>query len=609
MADVNLNIRGRDDGAGSVVDNLREKVEKLAESQGKIRTKDIRDTVYGDFDNKRDNVRNEYREIRESSKNEFEEARRKYQEGKLSDKEYAKHQKEYDESNKELDSAERREIRDLDLEQKDILRELLEKYSNRDKEESLRRQRDDSEHDDGYREDDGMRVFVTNWPSNFNSSTSGGSPSNSNSSSSSNSSSGSYERGQFGAGMRQALMGVARGDVSGTIMGGTEMMGSLIGGKIGKAFTLTGLVAMLVKELLGQGDMVQEAIGETSSMRGGASSGASANALLQQAIADKSDILSKLGLSSDEFAQQVNNKARSSGMSGNDVINRTLDDYLFSKGFGGDTEIFSQYERFNSNGKNSASVGLDILNVLTQIERSSLKENDLSTLNEKLQSQNSIMEVQRAKRDLVNSETSLRMLASFEKIGLSDKGERGGNFLSQTIQGLSEGGSDNEMLLKYQAVRMARPDLANDPAKLRRFVKFNSDDGKYQSEFFKLVGRISGGNEMALDDILMTMFPNANEKDLDMYYNMIQNKGGSLDFLSGKGKMDMSLRNGLSLESAYEDSKSSVGTTTEVQATFGNWIKEAMVYLKGMNDTLEKGIKVTNMPKTEIRNNNVRSGN
>ena len=236
-----------------------------------------------------------------------------------------------------------------------------------------------------------------------------------------------------------------------------------------------------------------------------------------------------------------------------------------------------------------------------------MKEGDLSTLAEKLGSQNAILSLQRSKRDVVDNDSALRMLAAFEKVGLSGKGEHGADFLTQTIQGLGEGGGDNQMLFKYEAAKRPRPDLAGDPAALRRFVRFNSDDPKYQAEFFKFAKRASGGSQMAMDDILYSMFDPKSEKDMDIYGDLMNNKDGSMDMLSGKIDPDKRRKATLNREQMYQDATNDVGAVQQVTKDFSNGMQDLLIEMKSIVTTLDKGIKVINWP-TWITGNKTKSG-
>lgn len=607
MADISLNVRGRDDGAGALVDSLREKVRNLGEETSRLNSRGVRDLVNQEFDSRRDNLREEYKGARGASFAEYKQEKDRFNRGEISKQDFDKIQKEYLNNIRDLDSEEKTELRDLQIEQNQTLRELLDELRNRTNQEESMRQNDSNEfggngrnpNNEGFSDnDDGLRVFVTNWPARFGSGGSGGSGGDGGDGGNDSDSddSAAQGRGQFGAGLRQTMFGVARGDLSGTIMGGTEMAGGMIGGRAGAALGWAGLITMILKEFIGQGEKVQEAIGPAAAMRGSGN-----NASLRQLITGMDGKVGALGLSGDELAELVNQKALSSRKMGGNLADRTLDDFAFQKGFGADAGVFSQFERFGKSQDTSVKIALDVLNALNRIDSSSLKSTDLSTLSEKLSSQQAIMSLQRSMRDGTDSDSALRVLAAFEKIGLSDKGERGADFLSQTIQGLGEGGSDNAMLFKYEAAKRARPDLANDPAALRRFVRFNSDDPNYMKENFKLWGETAGGSEMAQDDILYTMFPNLNEKDMQLYKRAI--KGGDnsfFDTLGGKG-VDTTRSGDLSLQRAYSDSQEMVGAIKEAEQRFVNGLQELSDRFMGIFSS-PIATKVVNLPKNSNSN-------
>ncbi|MEO6681561.1 MAG: hypothetical protein ABIN48_01940, partial [Ginsengibacter sp.] len=398
--------------------------------------------------------------------------------------------------------------------------------------------------------------------------------------------------GRFGASFNQTAMSVARGDLSGTVMGGAQMARSM--GSLAKGLTITGLVAMVIKEFMGHGEKIQEAIGGTSSMRGGRSSGTAYNQQLQSIISS-TDILGNLGLSGDEFAGMVNQKAKASTMAGNNVVGRTMDDFAFEKGFGADVGIFSEFERFNENQSTATSIGLDVLNVLTSIEKSSLKENNLSTLAEKLQAQQTIMSVQIGKRDMTDTDSALRILSAFEGIGLSEKAGGGSDFLSRTLGGVGEGGGDNQMLLKYEAAKRTRPELANDPAGLKRFIKFHSDDPAYMKEFGNLMGEISGGSQMAMDDIIYSMFDPKSETDMKLYEKWFQGDSDMNDTLTGKNPLDKTRKSSLDKGTMYDDAQSSVGQITTMMKDFSNTMQEMLVNFKAFTANPVRAM-ITNLP-------------
>jgi hypothetical protein len=242
---------------------------------------------------------------------------------------------------------------------------------------------------------------------------------------------------------------------------------------------------------------------------------------------------------------------------------RTINDEYIRRSTGADPAVYSKFERFTTNQETSNVIAMDMLNVLARIDKSSLKEGDLATLQEKMGIQTNLMDIQRSKRDAVNVDDTLRIMSAFEAIGLSQKGEKGGEFLSQTIAGLGEGGGDNAMLLKYEAAKRARPDLANDPAALRRFVKFHSDDPEYMKSAFGFFGDITNNNAMARDDLMYTMFNPSSEFDMEMWEGAMNNKGGFNNLLTGSPNKQW--RGSLSAEQIRTDAEATTGLLTDAE--------------------------------------------
>lgn len=629
MPDISVNIRGRDDGFGSMLDSLRDKANNLGRDVGNLdnfdhltrteRRMEIENVNENVTQTRRQSVIDEFNSLREANMREFSQITQDYTNGRISEREYNQHTDRFEQSSNELNIDEQNELLAIENESKEFLKQILRQLTLQERLDRERQQRDGSEYSEGsighllnqngdlrrrQREStDQSEIDELQAQIEANNETIRGMRNNGREVDGNGGLGGDYSR--FTSGLQSGAASAARGDLSGTVMGGLQMAGGL--GKAAVGLTIAGIVAMIVKEFFGHGEKVQEALGQTSAMRGGSGYTAIGSNKGLQDIISGIDIFDDLGLSQDEFAQMVNQKATASGRAGNNVVGRTLDDFAFQKGFGADVGMFSQFERFTKNQETATTIGLDVLNVLTSINKSSLKENDLSTLAEKLQSQNTILSLQRSKRDIVDNDSALRILAAFEKVGLSDKGERGSDFINQTIQGLGEGGSDNEMLFKYEAAKRARPDLAGDPAALRRFVRFNSDDPKYQAEFFKFAKSVSGGSKMAMDDILYTMFNPESEKDMDIYEDLMNNKDGSLDTLSGKVGINKNRKSTLNKETMYSDATNDVGAVTNIMKDFSNGMQDLLIEIKSMGEKFDKGFKILNWPSW-FSSNKTKSG-
>lgn len=629
MPDISVNIRGRDDGFGSMLDSLRDKANNLGRDVGNLdnfdhltrteRRMEIENVNENVTQTRRQSVIDEFNSLREANMREFSQITQDYANGRISEREYNQHTDRFEQSSNELNIDEQNELLAIENESKEFLKQILRQLTLQERLDRERKQRDGSEYSEGsighllnqngdlrrrQREStDQSEIDELQAQIEANNETIRGMRNNGREVDGNGGLGGDYSR--FTSGLQSGAASAARGDLSGTVMGGLQMAGGM--GKVAVGLTVAGIVAMIIKEFFGHGEKVQEALGQASAMRGGSGyTAVGSNKRLQDIIAGI-DVFDDLGLSQDEFAQMVNQKATASGRAGNNVVGRTLDDFAFQKGFGADVGMFSQFERFTKNQETATTIGLDVLNVLTSINKSSLKENDLSTLAEKLQSQNTILSLQRSKRDIVDNDSALRILAAFEKVGLSDKGERGSDFINQTIQGLGEGGSDNEMLFKYEAAKRARPDLAGDPVALRRFVRFNSDDPKYQAEFFKFAKSVSGGSKMAMDDILYTMFNPESEKDMDIYEDLMNNKSGALDTLSGKVGINKKRKSTLDEKTMYQDATNDTGAVTNVMKDFSNGMQDLLIEIKSIGEKFDKGLKILNWPSW-FSSNKTKSG-
>jgi hypothetical protein len=239
-----------------------------------------------------------------------------------------------------------------------------------------------------------------------------------------------------------------------------------------------------------------------------------------------------------------------------------------------------------------------VLNVLTSIDESSLKEGDLATLGEKLATQQTLMSIQRAKRDVVDTDSSLKVLAAWESVGLSQKGDKAGDFLNRTVQGLGETGSDNMMLLKYEAAKRAHPELATDPAALRRFVRFNSDDPMYQQQFFKFANEITGNNPMAMDQLMYSAFDPQSEYDMQMYERAMKD-GDWSNIMTGKQGIQKGRKGTLSQAYADTEAQGMKGGLDQLVAGFKEIVGDLAIMFE---DTITGNTLDVNVVSTKYGN-------
>lgn len=601
MSEVSVSIKGRDDGLGDHLRSLRQEAvglgrdlkemnnwSNMTDTQRKVAVNQVGE---GTLRSKQSGIKSEYADLRSSNLDEFYEQKRRMKDGDMSKVDFDKYAKVFNSDQKIMNDEEKAELLQVEKEMNETLKNIHAELSNESKIEREKAQRDKSE----FRDQGGVSGQILNENKELRKqqflSTSESEiaelqqriDSNNKRLSelkrpedgrSDNSKSGGMD-------MLHAAGAAGSGDLMGAVGGGLRGMGNMTG--MVKGLTIAGIVAMIVKETLGHGDKLMEAVAPAAAFRGGSSTQASANARMRSGFNDRFDF-GAIGMDNEEFSNSMRQKAMASGISGNDLEKRTYDDTIFNKAFGADSGIFSEFERFSKGQEQSTSIALDVLNVLTSIDSSSLKENDLTTLTEKLQGQQTIMSLQRQKRDLVDSDSALKVLAAFESIGLSQKGERASGFLNRTIQGLGEGGGDTEMLLKMEAVKRANPEMTNDPAALRREVRYNSDNPEYISKFFEMIGEMSQGNDMAKDDLLQTFFNPESLADLNRYKEAMEQSlnGGSFNaLLNGEGLDKMKQRKGTLDEATMKsDAESGVGSVTEIMKDFSNNTQSQIDQLK-----------------------------
>jgi len=586
MAEVSVNIRGRDDGLGSQLDSLRQKAQELGRDISEVNNlSDLTPTQQKNAINnlgedtlreQKGQIREEYSDLRSITETNFEEVQEKYASGEISKETFGKYEDEFKSDQKSLDSDESSELLAVEKEMNQTLRDIHKELSDASKIERELKQRDNSEHSgpqaEILRENRELRNLQNKAGSEEEVAAIQERLDENNQRLREMKRPDQEEEGtdMSGIDFRSPLMAAGsagRGDLMGTVQGGLQAGGSLTG--MAKGFTIAGIIAMIVKETLGHGDKLREGLAPVAAMRGGAMTGEMSNDQFREGFNDRFDI-GAMGMNNQDFSASMYQKAQASGNAGDDLQARTYADVAFQKAFGGDSGMFSQFERFVEGQESSTEIALDVLNVLTSIDKSSLKENDLSTLTEKLTAQNTILSLQRSKRDVVDNDGALQMLAAFESAGLSGKGERASGFINQTIQGLGEGGSDNLQMWKIEAARRANPEIADDPAALRRKVRFNPDDPEYMSEMFKMIQERTGGNKMAMDDVWYSMFNPESEKDMEIYENMA--KGGDPDeLLRGKGIEEMKTRKStLDGDTMVNDANSGVGAVSEAINDFSN---------------------------------------
>lgn len=586
MADVNVNIRGRDEGLGSQLDSLREKaqalgreVENLNKIQDMTPTEQkltVQKEAQGTLRAQQSQIKSEYDELRQLNVKEYRQAEKSYQAGEMSEKDFKAQTQQFQESQSDLGKAEQKELINAEKEMNRHLRLIVREMIDKRKLDRERAQRDKKEFEEGGKGGTYGALVSENRElakQKLTASTAEEVQEIDQRMEENKQRMNEMEgkdkddTGRFDAMDATAMANAfANANAQSMAIQGAKAGGGLLGGAKGAGMA-AGVIAA-IWGTLSQSSQTYQAAAGLGALRGRGYTGATSMQIgMGEAMEGVGGLGAEYGLSQVDVLQQAEQKARRTGIVGNDIMRRTMNDFTMSKGMGVDVSVFDKFERFTNAQDEASEIALDVLNVLNNIHDSSLKEGDLATFGEKLGTMQTLMDIQRSKRDLIDTDESLRMLSAWEAIGLSQKGEKAGGFMQQTIQGLGEGGSDNLMLLKYEAAKRAHPELANDPAALRRFVRFNSDDPAYMQAFFQYAGRITGENQMARDDMMYSFFNPESEFDMTLYERAMTS--GDFSQVMTSGKKLKGQRSG-TMTQAYADTEAGemVGGLDQVVAGF-----------------------------------------
>ena len=157
MSNVNINIRGRDEGLANQLDSLREKAKSLGvelnsvtsqwdATQGAQSKKDVvTNSVNSVRDANADRIRKEYEDLRKLNQGDFDVDKIQHSRGKISDSEFNKRRKNFQESQKELNERENDELKQLDKDSNLQLRLIYRLLLERDKRNRESAQNDDKE--------------------------------------------------------------------------------------------------------------------------------------------------------------------------------------------------------------------------------------------------------------------------------------------------------------------------------------------------------------------------------------------------------------------------------------------------------------------------------
>lgn len=158
MADVSVNIRGRDDGLGASLDSLREKAQALGRDVSNISQSGmskmtpteqrlaVENTAKETLRAKQESIRSEYSAARKANIDEFGQAETRLAQGKMSASDFELEKKKFDQSQTELNKEEQAELLATEKEMNQHLRIIVREVVMQRRLEREIAQRDDKEH-------------------------------------------------------------------------------------------------------------------------------------------------------------------------------------------------------------------------------------------------------------------------------------------------------------------------------------------------------------------------------------------------------------------------------------------------------------------------------
>lgn len=323
--------------------------------------------------------------------------------------------------------------------------------------------------------------------------------------------------------------------------------------------------------------------------------------------------LSSMGLSQMDMVAYAGKMARTSGsMAG--IDSRAFKSLTLEKGLG--VQDLSQYAVFERQERNMQTVAentLDLVNVMTSIDKSGLKKDDLTQLGEKLQTQNKVLSYQFQRQEVVSNKEATVLMGAFAKLGGSGADQRAGDFISKTMGAFGESGDANTMAYKYYLAKKAHPELANNPAALNRLVEQGTDLKYVQTGLTDMTSRYSGNDQYFMfkrffpgltpdqRDKLMSLGKTGGISKMMEQYEQFKNNGLTQDVVEGMAKDNTT--------SMTKTEQLAENTLTEAQMKVAQGINKMIDVLTGNDPKMKEVIKQaiqeagkTPIPKKAIYN-------
>jgi len=291
--------------------------------------------------------------------------------------------------------------------------------------------------------------------------------------------------------------------------------------------------------------------------------------------------LSALGISQMDMIGYATKMARTSGsMAG--IDNRAYNSLALEKGLGvQDLAQFAVFERQERNMQTVSENTLDLVNVMTSIDKSGLKKDDLTQLGEKLQTQNKVLSYQFQRQEVVSNKEATVLMGAFAKLGGSGADGRAGDFISKTMGAFGEGGDQNTMAYKYYLAKKAHPELANNPAALNRLVEQGTDLKYVQTGLTDMTSRFSGNDQYFM---FKQFFPGLTPEQRDKLMSLGKT-GGITKMMQ---QFDQFKNNGFTQEGVEEMGKGNTTSMTKTEQLAENTSTEAQIKVaQGINKMID----------------------
>jgi hypothetical protein len=603
--EVSINVTGRDSGAGSLLDSLREKAERLGVSTDRLNDPSQKASERKDFGEEmvarereavRQSLEKERRELIERFNRERAELKNKLDQDILdapvSEFTNLSRQKDY-ELNK-LGREQRTELGEFDersdtvierelIELKDALDKLTETIQNQDKDQRIERQRDDDEFENTEkRRGGGMGGAFVNVEDDDDD-VSGGN--------------GGSRRGSGGGGSGSG--GNSNGENG---EDGEEGKGGSKAKALLARYAAPAAALALAYKMLNGGDQLAEVSGRLNAIRGATGmSGMEGHYAVRDQFTSHAYGLWATKTSQEDYMDYSLKLAKTSGVS-RDLGQRAAQGIFTEKGYGLDNGFLNQmstFERMDKSQSTTAEASIRLLETMIQIEKSGIKRNDFTQFQEKLTTQNRLLAEQINKREGVSTGQATQTMAAFASLGGSGADFRAADFVGGVDQGLTNPANERIKVLLYDTIAKMYPELSGSQAGIERKRRQGMNDPKVAVDFIKRIKSISASD----DEMYFNMdavFGSLTDDQRQMLSNNIGGEFG--DILLGKKTFGTDTPKSLNTarQNAY-DNTGAWGSGKVVISDIGALAGDA--FAKAVSEGLNRSTAFRNSMNTTVNKN------